>query len=395
MATEERIEQKPYDRWGEDNVVDANAYKRWQAMLRNRLLGEGRFIAASDGSIINLGVLPHAFIEKIAHLPDEEREEFVLKQREYQRIMGKANVEKKKAFGLINRSPAQQKLGMEIDVLEERGQEIRELYGRMFSPEEVQSICVTEFKIPCSIEAAVAFRAKHLDQITKRIEAFKRDYSDLRLVAKRGRIEELAWMYMRVKNRYVSVEGNSDREFLLKLLEQLRKESEGDVIKVEGNLDVRIESLVNVHLRQEILGQINLTQIIIGRVASRVGRPPEVLIKRLADSFYAKFNGMLGDVQDAEYEELKYPSAEGYDFDSIRSQYKINTREEAQEIAQEGARAKEIAVATEGKFKDVMLKKLAQMRGDNSAKSAVLDQHVLDRKLKEAQDKAKVKLTKK
>ncbi len=391
------IDQVEADQFSEANAVNRSAYIRWKALSRSKILNEGRNIETSEGEIISLSILPHVLRERTAHLPLEERsriEEFAM---EFRRINGRAFAEKRKAFDIKQTSSSYSKsLQGQIASLDQFKQEIIELYGRMFAPEEVQRVVVEEFKHACSLEACLFFRKKYLGIITNKIEAFKRGQADTRLAVKKGRIEELSWLYGRVKNRFHVTEGAGDREFLLKLLDQFRKETDGDIIKVQGNIDIKIEETINFHVKQEVLSQLNISQLILARVASRMRTNPMRLLKKLNDSAYAKFNGLLGDVVDAEYEEINYPSSQPYDFDFIKNQYKVIHAEDIQTLREEKEEEDSAqAEVKEEDFKGAILKKIQLRSANNRAKGASIDQFVLDRKIQEAEKKTKVTKTKK
>lgn len=371
-------------------VVDIVAHAEFIRMSQIKILTkEGRMYPCSDGSRVNLSQPIMYFQEKITHLSKEEQKFILGRKSLWAKLHARLIAKKRKAFGNTTQLPnVDKRIVNAVMMLEERGKEIRGLYSRMFSPEEVQKIVVEEFKLPCTLETAVYFRKKHLKVITQGIERFKRDYSEMRLGHKRGRMEELVWLYRLAKDKYSSTDGHSHREFMLKLLEQLRKESEGDVIKVEGNIDLKIEATINHHMRAEVMAGLSISQIIIGRVAAKMNVQPYILTNRLAKSAYSKFNGMLGDVKDAEYEELKYPSASPYEYDAIKADYRMITREEEQEstsIAQQ-ARFNAEVVAKED-FKGKLLSKIAHLRGDNAERGAQVDQFNLEANVKRSENK--------
>ena len=101
------------------------------------------------------------------------------------------------------------------------------------------------------------------------------------------------------------------------ILQDIRKEIEGDKIIIEGNFDINIEGAVNDHLQNEVLKNISIRDLIIGRVAARVGSNPALLVYYLTRSYYKRFSGTIGPIEDAEYESIQYPNDAGYDFQMI------------------------------------------------------------------------------
>ena len=129
---------------------------------------------------------------------------------------------------------------------------------------------------------------------------------------KRPRLEELAWMYSKMKARYVSLNGIDAYNSMLRTLEQIRKEAEGDVLNINGVLDVNIEVTIQNHIQKEILKTINLKEIILGRVAARMNFDTKKLVAGLHNSYYAKFVDISGEYD--EEAEMNYPSNQAYDF---------------------------------------------------------------------------------
>lgn len=369
------------------DVADVDAYRKWQEILKDPLLNDGRIVTATTGEAIDLGMFPSKFKERIAHLNFQEQGVLTKKATEYRSLLGSANIYKRQAYKghTANVFRLTAKTSHQLKVLEsERGREVLELYGRMFTPREVHEVVVRDFGMMISLEAVVKFREEHLEDITARIENFQRDFKDIRLAVKRGRLEELVYLYERTKNKHTVTENNQDRDFMLKLLEQVRKETEGDILKIEGTFEHKVEASINLHLREEVLDTINISQIVLGRIASRMNISGERLIAQLNDSHYSKFNAMVdGVVVDAEYEDLTYPSSHNYDFDAIKTSYEVITKEDAsykEKIAQEQKKAIENAsVKVDGRtIKERLLDKLEKDKAKVSMKGAEADHRMLE-----------------
>ena len=371
-------------------------WKKWLELEGDPVLNELASYTSEDGNmVINIADLIYRVREKARMLPEEEGAKVLEMKDTYQHIRGKAGLMKQKAFGLkMGRGKGVKKPEREA-ILHGHQQQVLELYGRMFSPQEVHRVCVEEWKITCSLKDVVDFREKHLKAITGRIEEFKRSFEDIRLAIKKGRIEELVWIYTRVKDSFIATGSKSDRDFLVKALEQLRKETEGDVLKVEGDLTLKVEVNVNVHLQKEVINKLNLTQIIIGRVCSRMEKQPMDMIKQLSDSAYHRFNGLTDlqdETQDVEYEDLTYPSSKPYDFHAIeKAQNEKRAAEEQRKDKDKAKRAEEIERAEKQGGKSFLLSKIKEMKETNSARAAEVHQMDLEKQVKEAEQGAKTK----
>jgi len=315
-------------------IVDKEAWLEWQRLKNSKTLNENKMLEASDGMIVNLGWLPPTLFKKIAHLPEAEQKQIKARKNVYQKTLTRANGMKMAAYGnAFNRINLKEERGSQHSILWTRKEEVIELFGRMFTPEEVHKIVVEEWKLPCSLKVVINFRDKYLDTITDRINNFKREFSDIRLGIKRGRLEELVYLYTVMKEKFSANKGVYEHRALITNLEQIRKEVEGDKILFDGNLNVSLEANVNLHLQQEILRSVNINQIIIGRVAARMRMHPERIIKALLDSYYAKLTGIVQPAEEAEYETVEYPSNLPYDFTEIeRVQQKL--KDEADEAVE-------------------------------------------------------------
>ncbi len=362
-------------------VKDKKAYAKWRAMNNLSILRQ-TMAKASDERNINYAWLQHVFEKKIEGLPLEERTELLVRKKKYYSTLNKANVQKRVAFGVKNGVTISGRNSKLLDVKQE---EIIELFGRMFSVKEVHRVIAEDWHIPCAIDLVFEYRREYLNVITEKIEIHKREYSDIRLGVKRSRLEELVWLYNETKEQFKITKSKFHADIMIKLLEQVRKEAEGDKLTIDGNFDVNIESTVNVHLQQEVFKEINLAQLILGRVAARSGIDPMDLVASLQSSYYSKFNNILGhETEDADYEEVEYPSASAYDFDNIA---RVNKKREHNEGVEKAAKKKDKAEAqeeaAESGLKERLLATIGKKIGDNKARAANVDDAILKQEIEE------------
>ena len=312
-----------------EKIVDPIAFDKYMSLMNNALLVKYRNEAhtCSDGTPINMATPKHIIKEKIEHLEDSEIEKILKIKSVYDGIHCKAIGYKSLAFGGVHRSVSAERKNLS-NLVEFRKEEIIELFGRMFSESEVHKILVEEWKIPVSVNTIRMFYKRYNELIQQKREEYKRTYSNVRLAVKRSRLDELTWMYISHKDKYKRNKNANDLKVLISLLEQIRKEVEGESIRIDGNLDVKIESTVNIHLQKEVFKEISLNQIILSRVASRTGTNSFRLLKSLVDSCYSKFTGLLSAPETEEGEVVEYPSFENYDWVEIeRKQGEIKEQE--------------------------------------------------------------------
>lgn len=299
------------------DVTNVKEYKKYLALLKHPAIQNSIYIA-SNGDEINVGMLPHMLKKKIAGLSPKEQEYILELKRKYHAITGKIASAKRMAF------KRQTDSGLpDVNLLTPFEDDIIELLGKMFTIHEVVKIMGEDNGIIISEADVKEVLRKNIAEVERRREDFKDRVSDVRLYNKRPRLEELAWMYGRMKLRYVAVNSTEAYNAMLRTLEQIRKEAEGDIINIRGAIDVNVEAKIQQHIQTEILKTINLREIILGRVAARMNYDVAKLVAGLHNSYYAKFVDISESFD--ENAEMRYPSSSPYDFDEIARTAEENT----------------------------------------------------------------------
>lgn len=304
-----------------DTVLDKEAYLQFLKLQKNPFLTKGYLFQASDGNEYNLGLLRHHLKKRTEHLPEKEQDKLWKQKKLYDSLKGKLNFYKRKAFMV---SGGRGKLN---NILNSRAAEIIELYGRMFDDDQIVKIVNEDFGIPASKATLQKFRRSHADKIQELIDKHRSDFSDLRLGVKRSRLEELSLLYNDRKERYFETKSREDYKLLLQTLSELRKESEGEQFHINGKIDLSYEINVNVHIQKEILKTLPLKEIILGKVAARMGLKVEKLVYYLENSHYAKISNVLGEYDEEAEGEIIYPSQLNYNFDEIRKKNEAMEKE--------------------------------------------------------------------
>lgn len=290
-----------------EGVVDKTAYMKFVALSRNPIIKD-HYVETSDGESINLRTAPQWIRKYIAHLTPAEQEEIMQKKQDWQRINMKMRAAESAAFGKkYGRVGRPKQDSLEHDIVE--------LLGRMFTIPEVVRIMGEDNEIIVSEDQVKSVMKRRLPEIERKREEYRNKVADVRLYSKRPRLEELAWMYSKMKMRYVAYNGIESYNAMLRTLEQLRKEAEGDQININGALDVNVNVEIQAHIQKEILKTINLKEIIIGRICARMGYDTKKLISSLHNSYYSKFVQISGDFDPNA--EIEYPSLINYDYNEI------------------------------------------------------------------------------
>lgn len=290
-----------------EGVVDKKSYIKFVALGRNPII-RNHYVETSEGESINLRTAPQWIRKYIAHLPYAEQEDILQKKNEWQSINMKMRAAESAAFGKkFGRVGRPKNDSLEHDIVE--------LLGRMFTIPEVIRIMGEDNEIIVTEEQVRSVLKRRLPEVERKREEFRNKVADVRLYNKRPRLEELAWMYGKMKMRYISVNSTDAYNAMLRTLEQIRKEAEGDQISINGVMDVNINVEINAHIQKEILKTINLKEIILGRIAARMGYDTKKLIASLHNSYYAKFTQISGDFDPNA--EIEYPSLINYNYQEI------------------------------------------------------------------------------
>lgn len=297
------------------DVINRSAYLKYIAYSQHPVL-KNRTIVTSEGEEFDIAILPHYLRDRIKHLSPKEQETIMAQKREYNSMLMKKNTYKAQAYGKIGRPKGSTNTKTDeqkrYDLLVA---DVVELFGRMFTINEVIRILGEDNGIQVEEATVKKILRDNIVEIERKREEFRNKVADVRLYNKRPRLEELAWMYSKMKMRYVALNSTEAYNAMLRTLEQLRKEAEGDVLNVHGAIDMNLNVEINAHIQKEILKTINLKEIIIGRIAARMNYDPKKLIAGLHNSFYNKFVPISGDYDPNA--EIEYPSLINYDFAEI------------------------------------------------------------------------------
>lgn len=348
-----------------EDVVNPKEYMKWFAYNKNPILSHPIQIA-STGEEINISMMPHRLRKAIEHLSPKEQEDLLELKRQWMSLNAKRTTAKAKAFGragcLGGRKPEEVRAVQKLSPFEE---DIMELLGRMFTVTEVVKILGEDNGIVIDEDDVKKVLKKNIVEIERRREEYRNKITDVRLYNKRPRLDELGWMYSKMKARYIALNSIDAYNAMLRTLEQIRKEAEGDILNINGALDINIEVTIQNHIQKEILKTINLKEIILGRVAARMGFDLKKLIAGLHNSYYAKFVDISGEY-DPEAE-MVYPSTMAYDFTKIEQQ----SGREVQDIKAEDVTEQEKSSAQ--RTKEMFLKKIRKQKEDLEKRNAGFD----------------------
>lgn len=362
-----------------DEVVNPVEYKKWIALKKHPILSNCIY-TTSEGEDINYAMLPHMLQKKINHLAPKEQEAVLELKAKWNVINMRCQDAKAMAFGKKGRYGGRPKeVASVITPLEN---DIVELLGRLFTTQEIVKIMADDYGTVIHPDDVREVMKKYVVEVEKKREDFRNKITDVRLYNKRPRLEELAWMYSKMKNRYIALNSTEAYNSMLRTLEQIRKESEGDILNIRGNIEMNVEIEIQQQIQMEMMKTLNLKEIILGRVAARMNYDFTKLVTSLHNSYYSKFITISGDF-DPEAG-MTYPSQQNYDFNRIS----LDAAQEAEVTTPEDITDKEKAQAD--RIREMFLNKIKAQQSELNKRKAVVEQ-TLQNKFEEVEEEKPIK----
>ena len=306
-------------------VVNQSAYEDFMSLSASPWIGDKRYYRCKHDKLLTIDLMlrKYDFEKAIIHLPDVEKKyvsacKFIVEKAYYAITRYKQVATGQEAWiTSFNKMPID-----DLIVIENRKADIMALFGKMFSAEEVHKTITQDWKLDVNIHAIENFRTRNLDKIVELQKDYSNNFSDVRLGYKKSRLEEYMWLYNETKQQYENTFNKEDRKFLKELLESIKREVEGDTIRIEGDLQVNIEQTLNIHIQQEIYKKLPINEIIMTRIALRNGQNPMMLLYRLQNSYYSKYTGFSALQANGNEVSLPvYPSAHVYDLEKLGAQH--------------------------------------------------------------------------
>ena len=259
---------------------------------------------------------PHYIKKRIGHLPKKEREEIWKDWGQLQKFKTQKGTLKKKWDPLTCKTRDYK------NMFNERKTEMLELFGQWKSCEEVKKIVEEEWGYFVTIPKLREFSNANKERIKELREKWEADYADFDVAKKRGRIERLAYLIKTQLDKYQEKEHSvvHSRE-VRALLEQIRKEVEGDHITLDvvQKYDAGQIMMMNRTI-DEITRKVNINSFIVSMVAAKKGLDPMKFMNRLQCSYYSRYTG-YGKERAEEQEEINYPSKLVYNWTEIEQKH--------------------------------------------------------------------------
>jgi hypothetical protein len=286
--------------------------------------------------------------KKLAGLPKEELEFIKEAFAKVAISKGRLGVLKRKAFK-INSTGGHLK-----SMLEPIKAKLFDMMGSLYANEEIKKN-LEDSGMHVSNAQIETFRIKHRGEISKLQDAYEKEWHTVGISRKRARLDQLAYIYGSLKDQFEITKKSEkmlayQRE-MVKTLEQVRKEVEGDRIKLDiyGKIDITSTLEINQSV-EEMYANINFMNLLIGRAASRLGINPLELHYRLTNSWYCKFTGMKRNTG-------MYDEAPPYPSDIIKNWSEVEDAYVISEKKLDVIREKYVENDMDEKFKETNFKK--------------------------------------
>lgn len=315
-----------------------NKYVAYELQFKGLVQKYSRIRTTTPGVYINLSVAKPTWEAYRMYLPEDEYERYCNIRSKMAKIRNNAYRLRRIAFGGQKPGDVKERTAAEL-ALGSRYPEILDLFGRFYTLKEVHEICLSKWGLEIRIHEIERIYRDNREDIMRRRDTYANDFSHVRLGHKRSRLDELAYMFKRRKEKF-DIDGYriTDSREMRAILEQIRKEVEGDKITIDGNITVNHEHTVEMHVHNMIMSDVSIKQLIIGRAAARLGIDASVLVERLMTSYYSKYTGYAKPTRSEDTNEKIYPSKVFYDFDEV-----IATAEDKTILSGDKSKVKEVS----------------------------------------------------
>ena len=254
-------------------------------------------------------------------------------------------------------------------ILDGHSEELLDMFGSLYSCEEVHRRVLQEWGLAVNISVVRSFYNRNLKEIERLRDQYSTDYSDIGLTKKRGRLDKLSIMFYTYYNKWTADERLDYSRELRAILDQIKKEVEGEQINVNvtGQINVDLTIEVNKTLA-EAYKRIPVNNIILAMVAAKRGIDPTKLMTQLTTSYYRSLTGF------GAYEpekQLVHPVDLTYNWNEIERKHTVRDKtlmiEDARIVEGTGTPEKDIEMNT---YKNRLLELLDKDKSINDKRKS-------------------------
>lgn len=258
-----------------------------------------------------------AIMEK---MPKDEARKFDQKRLKVNQLLMKKMVTKRKVYGNCIKKRNQ--------ILEDKWSSyVLELLGKDYSCAEVHRKLVSQ-GAQLDYSWVLQFAKRNEEKVRELRNTFREDYNDVSISVKRSRLEKLNYLLNDLMQEYEDSVRSDKLPYareIRSILEQARKEVEGEELKLTVSGRIDIEATISNYMNDsKLLQGLTIQQLVISRVSARLGVHPQTLLYRLAYGFYSKWNGFRRS-SDLSTKPI-YPSSVNYDILDLEEKNKEWTK---------------------------------------------------------------------
>ena len=280
-------------------------------------------IQLSDGTDLNLMCATPHMKRKISPLPKEEQESVTIKYKRFSLL--------KSISGQLKIALNKQGVDVNERLLEVKKAYILELFGAYYNIEEIHKKVIEHTGVNIDIATIRKFSVKYRLEIEKLQSDYDKNIGTIGITKKRSRLEHIDYLLRRMRQEFDNSAGSKmipySRE-IRELLEQARKEVEGNKlqINIDGNININatIESTLSI---EQLYANLNFDQLIIAMMAHQQGINPLLMHYRMLHSYYNKHIGFNQNTFDMN-EEISYPSKLITGWDDIKEKVRVKENED-------------------------------------------------------------------
>lgn len=269
-----------------DFVQNQSAYRDWFLLDKFIEIHPERIqvIPDKDGNPIHLDMTmgPGILRKKIQDRPQSEQDRLMTISSRFRSLIArKANATKKWNVSIHKGS-----------VLDVKKTEILEMFGRLYTVDEVHKEIWERWGIRVNIATVTKFYHDNLNDIDKLRSKYESSYSDLSLTKKKSRLDRLSSIFHILWQRFREEERVQQASELRAILKDIKQEVEGELIRIdfEGKLDVDMTININQKIG-EITPKIPIAAIVVALVAGKAGLDPLKMMSKLSGSYYSNLSG--------------------------------------------------------------------------------------------------------
>lgn len=370
-----------------EDQKDSDIRKKIIELESHPLISDSPIRSLGNGEEVSIKTPVHILQKSLISMGMEEEDIQVLleESKQFRSVRSKLTQLKLKAEGFTKGS-------RHTSIALDRSQELLDLFGKYYNATEVHQIATQQWGLNnLTYNWVIEFKNKNAEYISELRDKYAQDHSNVRLGHKRSRLDELTYLYQTRKSKYEGTQSRDDENQLLKIVEQIRKEIEGNKLTIDGAISVHSEIGLQNHVNQELIKYLNINDLIISRLCARLGISPKLILHRLHNSYYKKFTGFIQVEGDSDYKEIQYPSSMVYDFGHIKQ---LNNNVAVEEVPfTELDQIEEVEKEVVLSFKDKLLAKLKEQK-DKVEKNKSLTEIVEAKERDDNSRKIKIKIKK-